>query len=191
MPENEQYLAKLWHKVRRDPSYVRHLSKFAKKTAHEATVVSYGLKRLVWRSPKQAIDTYALAKSFLPFTEQQKQQITLKFALALASKNHSDAGEWLAKVDDELFNSNLTQWYITDVLREQNWQNVKSKLLKLPSKIQESLQWRYWYGRSLIATDETDKGNVILTDLAKSRHYYGFLAASNLNKPANFQNILL
>lgn len=191
LPENEQYLAKLWHKVRRDPSYVRHLSKFTKKTVNEATVVSYGLKRLVWRSPKQAIDTYALAKSLLPFTEQQKQQITLKFALALASKNHNDAGKWLAKVDDELFNSNLTQWYITDVLRDQNWQNIKAKLLKLPSKIQQSLQWRYWYGRSLVATDEIVKGNAILSELAKSRHYYGFLAASSLNKPANFQNIPL
>ncbi len=191
LPENEKYLAKLWHKVRRDPSYVRHLSKFNKKTTNEATVVSYGLKRLVWRSPKQAIDTYALAKSLLPFTEQQNQQITLKFALALASKNHNDAGKWLAKVDDELFNSNLTQWYITDVLRDQNWQNIKAKLLKLPSKIQQSLQWRYWYGRSLLATDEKVKGNVILTELAKSRHYYGFLAASSLNKPANFQNIPL
>ena len=191
LPENEKYLAKLWHKVRRDPSYVRHLSKFSKKSANEATVVSYGLKRLVWRSPEQAIDIYALAKSLLPFTVQQKQQITLKFALALASKNHNDAGEWLARVDDELFNSNLTQWYITDVLRDQNWQNIKAKLLKLPSKTQESLQWRYWYGRSLIATGDLVKGNVMLSELSKSRHYYGFLAASNLNKPANFQNIPL
>ena len=191
LPKNEQYLAELWHKVRRDPSYVKRLSKFKNKTTREAAIVTYGLKRLIWRAPEQALDTYKLALSLLPFSVQQQQQITLKFALALASKNHVDAGGWLAKVDDKLFSGNLTQWYITDALRDQNWQNIKTKLLKLPKTAQQSLQWRYWYSRSLLATDQLEEGNKLLTELAESRHYYGFLAASYLKKPANFQNIPL
>jgi soluble lytic murein transglycosylase len=191
LPENEQYLAQLWHQVRRDPSYTTHLSKFKNKTQREAEIVSYGLKRLIWRDPKQALDTYKLAQLLLPFSVQQQQQITLKFALALASKNHLDASTWLAKVDEHLFTSNLTQWYITDALRDQNWQKIKVKLLKLPEIAQKSLQWQYWYGRSLLATDELVAGNLRLNKLALSRHYYGFLAASYLNKPANFQNIPL
>ncbi|MBA6328999.1 transglycosylase SLT domain-containing protein [Colwellia sp. MB02u-6] len=191
LPENEQYLAQLWHQVRRDPSYTIHLSKFKNKTQREAKIVAYGLKRLIWRDPKKALDTYKLAQSLLPFSVQQQQQITLKFALALASKNHFDAAKWLAKVDEKLFTSNLTQWYITDALRDQNWQNIKTKLLKLPEIAQKSLQWQYWYGRSLLATDELVAGNLHLNKLALSRHYYGFLAASYLNKPANFQNIPL
>ncbi|MBA6342806.1 transglycosylase SLT domain-containing protein [Colwellia sp. MB02u-10] len=191
LPENEQYLAQLWHQVRRNPSYTKHLSKFKNKTQREAEIVTYGLKRLIWRDPKQALETYKLAQSLLPFSVQQQQQITLKFALALASKNHLDAAIWLAKVDENLFTSNLTQWYITDALRDQNWQNIKAKLLKLPEIAQKSLQWQYWYGRSLLATDELVAGNLRLNKLALSRHYYGFLAASYLNKPANFQNIPL
>lgn len=188
LPTNEQYLAKLWHKVRRDPSYVKRLAKFKNKSEKAATIVTYGLKRLIWRSPKLALDTYKVAKTLLPFTVEQQQQITLKFALALASKNHQQAHEWLNKVDEKLFTSNLTQWYITDALREQNWQHIKTKLLKLPKSTQESLQWRYWYSRSLLETNEVAAGNQQLNELANSRHYYGFLAASYLNKPANFQN---
>lgn len=188
LPANEQYLAKLWHKVRRDPSYVKRLSKFKNKSEKAATIVTYGLKRLIWRSPKQALDSYEVAKSLLPFTKQQHQQITLKFAIALSSKNHDQAHSWLDKVDEDLFSRSLTQWYITDALREQNWPNIKTKLLKLPKKTQESLQWRYWYSRSLLATDEVEAGNKQLNELAQSRHYYGFLAASFLNQPANFQN---
>ena len=191
LPKNEQYLAELWHKVRRNPAYVKRLAKFKDKTAREAEIVAYGLKRLIWRSPQQALDTYALAKSLLPFTAQQQQQITLKFALALASKNHLAANTWLEKVDDELFSSNLTQWYITDALRDQNWKNIKVKLSKLPEVAQQSLKWRYWYSRSLLATGELAAGNTLLNELAQSRHYYGFLAASYLNKPANFQNMPL
>ncbi len=191
LPKNEQYLAELWHKVRRNPAYVKRLEKFKHKTAREAEIVAYGLKRLIWRSPQQALDTYALAKSLMPFTAQQQQQITLKFALALASKNHLSASIWLEKVDDELFSSNLTQWYITDALRDQNWKNIKVKLSKLPEIAQQSLKWRYWYSRSLLATGELEAGNALLNELAQSRHYYGFLAASYLNKPANFQNMPL
>ena len=191
LPKNEQYLAELWHKVRRNPTYVKRLAKFKDKTAREAEIVAYGLKRLIWRSPQQALDTYALAKSLLPFTAQQQQQITLKFALALASKNHLAANSWLEKVDDELFSSNLTQWYITDALRDQNWKNIKVKLSKLPEIAQQSLKWRYWYSRSLLATGELAAGNALLNELAQSRHYYGFLAASYLNKPANFQDMPL
>ncbi len=191
LPKNEQYLADLWHKVRRNPAYVKRLAKFKNKTARETEIVAYGLKRLIWRSPQQALDTYALAKSLLPFTAQQQQQITLKFALALASKNHLAANVWLEKVDDELFSSNLTQWYITDALRDQNWKNIKVKLSKLPEVAQQSLKWRYWYSRSLLATGELAAGNALLNELAQSRHYYGFLAASYLNKPANFQDMPL
>ena len=191
LPKSEQYLAQLWHKVRRDPSYIKYLAKFKNKTAKEAEIVTYGLKTLIWRAPEQALDTYKLAQALLPFTEQQQQQITLKFALALASKNHADAAAWLENVDDNLFNSNLTQWYITDALRDQNWQHIKTKLLKLPETAQASLKWRYWYSRSLLETDEVIQGELLLKELALSRHYYGFLAASHLNKAANFQNIPL
>lgn len=188
LPKQEQELAKVWHKVRRDPAYISKLSRFSNKTAREAEIVAYGLKRLIWRAPEKALDTYALAKKLLPFTKEQQQQITLKFALSLASKNHAEATNWLEQVDEKLFSSNLTQWYITDALRDQNWQHIKDKLEKLPQTAQQSLQWRYWYGRSLLATDELVKGTELLNELAQSRHYYGFLAASYLNKPVNFQN---
>ncbi len=191
LPEKEQALAKVWHKVRRDPAYISKLSRFSNKSAREAEIVAYGLKRLIWRSPEKALDTYALAKTLLPFTKEQEQQITVKFALALASKNHADAASWLVQVDEKLFNSNLTQWYITDALRDQNWQHIKDKLLKLPTTAQQSLQWRYWYSRSLLATDDLVQGTKLLSELAQSRHYYGFLAASYLNKASNFQNMPL
>lgn len=188
LPTNEKYLATLWHKVRRDPAYMVNLSKFKQKSVREAEIATYGLKRLIWRAPEKALDTYKIARKLLPFTQSQQQEITQKFALALASKNHEDASTWLSNVDNKLFNSNLTQWYITDALRGLDWSDIKYKLEKLPPSAKERLQWKYWYGRSLLGTDATEDGNTLLNELALSRHYYGFLAASYLNKPVNFQN---
>ena len=188
LPENERYLAILWHKVRRDPAYIKHLYKFNNKSDKSASIVTYGLKRLIWRSPKQALNIYDIAKKTIPFTEKQQQSITQKFALALASKNHDKAYIWLDKVDDTQFNSKLVQWVITDALRDQNWPDIKAKLLSLPKKSQTSAQWRYWYSRSLLETSEIEAGNSLMSELATTRHYYGFLAASFLKKPVNFQN---
>lgn len=43
LPENEQYLGKLWHAVRRDPAYISRSNKFPNKNAKEVEILTYGL----------------------------------------------------------------------------------------------------------------------------------------------------
>jgi len=188
LPKKEQYLAQLWLKVRRDPAYARKLSRFPHKSIKETQILTYGLKRLIWRDPARALVTYRKAEKIFPFSEQQKQQITLKFAIALASKNHTKAQYWLEQVDDQHLDGNLIQWRIADILREQNWSKVNLALNNLPTSVQSTLQWKYWYGRSLLLTGKDDEGKLVLTKLANERHYYGFLAASFLEQPFNLQD---
>jgi len=45
LPPEQQYLAKLWHKVRRDPSLVGKLKYFPNKSIRETEILAYGLKR--------------------------------------------------------------------------------------------------------------------------------------------------
>lgn len=188
LPEKEQYLGQLWHKVRRDPAVITKLSRFPSKSLKETTIFTYGIKRLIWRSPNRALATYKKALPLFPFNEQQKQSIALRFALALASKKHKAAKEWLAKVNDDNLTGNLVQWIIADALREQNWPQVKQSLLALPDANHQSNQWQYWFGRSLLETGEQEKGRQLLQQLASKRHYYGFLSASLLNLPVNYQH---
>jgi len=188
LPEKEQYLGSLWHKVRRDPAYITQLSRFPNKNEKEAEIYTYGIKRLIWRDQKRALNAYQKAQKAFSFTNDQQQEITLKFSLALASKNHLKAPQWLAKVDDENLTSNIVQWKIADVLRGQNWQTIKEELLTLPTSLHKSLQWQYWFARSLLATKEEEKGNALMEDLAKNRHYYGFLAASFTEQPMRLQD---
>ncbi|NQY63483.1 MAG: transglycosylase SLT domain-containing protein [Alteromonadaceae bacterium] len=188
LPKSEQYLGTLWHKVRRDPAYFIKLNRFKNKSAKEAEIFSYGLKRLIWRRPERALAIFDEAVKAFPFTEQQKQQITLKFALALASKNHKKAKYWLYQVDESFIDGSVIQWRIANALKSHDWLSIKKELEVLPVNHKDDLQWKYWYGRSLVLTDEINKGQEILAELAEKRHYYGFLAASHLDKKVNLQD---
>jgi soluble lytic murein transglycosylase len=188
LPKNQQYIASLWHKVRRDPAYISRLSRFRNKSAAEAEVFTYGIKRLIWRNPKSALKVYKQALTAFTFSVKQQQLITKKFALALASKNHKNAQKWLHEVEDTLLDSSLIQWRIAAALRTQNWESISTELNSLPQANQKEILWRYWYGRSLIETGNQKQGKLILEEVATKRHYYGFLASSYLGIPYTLQD---
>ena len=188
LPDEEQYLGKLWHKVRRDPAYITKLSRFPNNNEKETTIYTYGIKRLIWRDQNRALKSYEQAKDIFTFTHKQQQQIALKFSLALASKNHQSANQWLKRVEDGNLTDNIVQWKIADVLRKQDWPTIKTELLLLPKNYQQKQQWKYWYARSLLATNTEEQGKALMADLADSRHYYGFLAATYSDKPINLQD---
>lgn len=188
LPKEEQYLGRLWHQVRRDPATVTRLSRFKKKSAKEAEIYTYGIKRLIWRDPNRAITSYKTAQKSFKFTKSQQQKIAEKFAIALASKNHVKAHDWLEELNPENINSNIMQWQLTEVLKQQNWKLVLDELISMPEVYKSKLQWKYWYARALIATNQLSDGQDVMTDIATNRHYYGFLAASYLDTPVSLQD---
>jgi soluble lytic murein transglycosylase len=188
LPENEKYLGKLWHQVRRDPSKVVRLSYFPKKSAKEQQIYLYGIKRFIWKDQNRALKAYKKALPLFKFSEEQQQGVTERFALALASKNHPDANEWLNLLAPEKLNEKMLQWRLTQLLKQQDWSLIVKELEQTQTQQKNSLQWQYWYARALIATDQKEQGNAAMKKLAEKRHYYGFLAASYLKFPVNLQN---
>lgn len=188
LPKDLQYYAKLWHKVRRDPAYIRHLNKFPAKSEKSAEILTYGLKRLIWRNPTLALRVYNEALNKLSFAPIQQRNITEKFAQALASKKHKKARYWLNQIAPQDLSENLIQWRLVEVLKQQNWLLVKKELKTMPIEYHHKLQWKYWYARSLMETNETELATKLLNNIAKKRHYYGFLAASYLQKEITIQD---
>jgi len=188
LPVEQQYLASLWHKVRRDPVMVTKLKHFPNKSIRETEILTYGLKRLIWRYPDSALRSYRKAQLKFTFTSQQQQQITQKFAIALSAKNHHAAQLWLDKLEINSINESMLQWRLSQALKQQNWQRLIVDLKQLPETQRDKIKWKYWYARALIATDVEERGKYLLQQLANERHYYGFLAASYLREPANLQH---
>ena len=188
LPDNQRYLGKLWHKIRRDPSKVSRLSYFPNKSAKEQKIYLYGIKRYIWKDQNRALKAYKKALPFFKFSAKQQQGVAERFALALASKNHPDANKWLNLLAPEKLNEKMFQWRLTQLLKQQDWQRIVKELDQIQGKQLSSLQWQYWYSRALLATGKEALGYEVMTTLANKRHYYGFLAASHLNTPVNLQN---
>ncbi|MCP4987035.1 MAG: transglycosylase SLT domain-containing protein [Colwellia sp.] len=188
LPKNKQYLGRLWHQVRRDPATVTRQYKFVNKSEIESQIYSYGIRRLVWRDPNRALSSFKKAQKKFDFSTAQKQKIAQRFAIALSSKNHPKASVWLEKLEPININSNIMQWQLTEVLKQQNWQLVLKELGEMPEQYKTELQWQYWYARALIATNELERGQYVMSELANKRHYYGFLAASYLDTPVSLQD---
>jgi len=188
LPNNQHYLGELWHKVRRNPSYVAHLKKFRRKSAKEAQIFAYGLKRFIWRSPDKALSTYKKAKKLFKFSKYQQQQITEKFAQVLTNKNHKQANYWLSLLDSKNISESMVQWHLIGILKQQNWQEYITKFSQLPEVFKQKIKWKYWLARAFIITKNKEKGFALLKKLSKERHYYGFLAASYLKTPVSLKN---
>lgn len=188
LPPDQQYLGKLWHKVRRDPSIVSKMKYFPNKSVKETEILTYGLKRFIWHYPDSAIRSYKKAQQRFAFTTDQQQQIAEKFALALSTKNHTAAKQWLDKLDLHLLSKNMLQWRLAQALKQRDWERILVELKQIPNEHKDDLKWKYWYARALIETSAVERGEFVLQQLANERHYYGFLAASYLNMPVNLQN---
>lgn len=188
LPESERYLADLWLSVRRSPSMLSRQSKFTGvRPAIETRIITYGLRRLIWRDPELALQTWRDYARKFSFSAEQKQAITERFAIALASKNHEQAENWLEKASG-LQQEDVYLWHLTHVLREQNWHHALEVLRSIPDGMTEDLIFQYWEARSLELLGNQEAANGLFTHLAQNRHYYGFMASGKLGLEVNLQN---
>ncbi len=187
-----QYLADLWLKVRRSPSYVSRLSLFpAKYSEKELQILAYGLTRLIWRDQELALKTWqALIKKYKVGYEVE-QKVARKFAVALAIRDHQKAQEWLEKVDHSKPDEELYRWHLAHVLKQQKWQNVLELIDLAPTEIANEFSFQYWQGRAFGEIDTKENALQRFDYLSKQRHYYGFLASAKLSKKPSIKDVPL
>jgi soluble lytic murein transglycosylase len=189
LPQNQQYLAELWLKVRRSPSQVSRLSNFpAKYSDKETEILVYGLKRLISNNRDLALRSWEKLSRKFTFSPPQQKQISHRFAVFLALADHAQAEVWLEKASNFEPDAELLRWHLAHVLRQQDWQRVLDVIDFAPDKIADGNVFQYWKARAyekLGAQALADKG---LQQLSKQRHYYGFLASGKLSEMASLND---
>lgn len=188
LPKHEAYLAQLYKTVRQDPSAAAGLYRFKKRTVKESEIAVYGVRRLIWRDPDLALRAWQKMQNMFSFSQQQKDSVAYRFALALASKGHKDARFWLNKVPKSLQDTKLLQWLMSNMLKEQDWEGISALFV---GHEQLSNAQQYWLAFSLSKRGDIAGANVIWQQLAKERDYYGFLAAARLGLPVSLNELPL
>ncbi|WP_156812110.1 murein transglycosylase [Idiomarina xiamenensis] len=186
LPEPQRYLADRYYEVRRDPSQVSHLQRYPGQfPEQEAEIITYALRRLIWRDPDLALETFKQAARKVAFSYEQRQRIYDAFAVALSVEEHPQALVWQQRIPPENLSERVLQWRLAELLRQQDYAGLLQLIGRLPSTVQQGNIWRYWRARALEQEGDPLAAQGLFMDLADERHYYGFLAAAWLKQPVS------
>lgn len=183
LPNEKRYLADLWLKIRRSPSQVSRTSNFPNKfPALETEILTYGLKRLAWRDRDLALRSWERITKKFTFSPTQLKEISHRFAISLALINHEHSAKWLEKASQYEPDSELARWHLAHALRELDWQKAINIIDAAPKEVVSDNLFQYWKARSYEQVGAQEQANSIYQNLAKERHYYGFLASGQLSQ---------
>ena len=189
LPRKQQYLADIWLKVRRSPSQVSRTSLFPNKFPElEAEILTYGLKRLVWRDRDVALRSWGKISKRFTFSRQQQQEISHRFAVALTLINHEQAQLWLEKAVGFAVDSELSRWHLAHVIRQSEWQQALNVVNYAAENAVNDNVFQYWQARAYEQLGADELALQGFQSLAKQRHYYGFLASGKLSEKASLNN---
>lgn len=82
----------------------------------------------------------------------------------------------------------LTEQRARRAIIEQDWETLPEWIAKLPAAQQDSSRWQYWLGRAHQERGEAESGRERLEQAARSRSFWGFVAAEHLGHPYSLSN---
>jgi len=187
MPHKDAIIAKKWLKIHRNPQLVTSAEMLNIQHPERMAILQHGLQRLSYKDITQAINAYHQLK-FLPFTAQQKAEITRHFSLRLAREHKPDAGIWLARIPASHADKHVKEWRIRTAIRQGDWSHVLNAIGQLELNQQANYRWQFWWAYAHEQLGNTHDAAGIYQYLASKRSYYGFLAADHLNQKYAFED---
>lgn len=175
-------LVELWLMVRNNPYLVTHQKYFTQHPANLEMIVD-GVSLIAKTKPETAIKIWQQINHKYPFAERHWGLVVRAIGLSYAFQRHPDAETWLSKVPDSYATQPVHEWRIRAALAKKHWANVLYWISILPAHLANTEAWQYWLARALNLQNRREESQQILTKLAKSQSYYGFLASHQLLKP--------
>lgn len=146
----------------------------------------YGLKRMISQNMQRAVTYWSQPKTKKILNEAKQQAFLIQLAVYKAMRNSEDSSFWFTQIKKQFYTETLLDWQIRYALKHGKWKQV-AQLIQASSN-KDSPCWQYWLARALEEQGMQDKAVTIYQSLANSRQYYGFLAATRLNKKPHFEN---
>ena len=183
----DRKLAKTWQRLYRRPQSIVDFKLGPKSQTQRRLIATQVLLRLTDRDPEAAakLMQHPIVHRLDPADREQLYQ---RLALAFAYLHRAEALAWARKVATPPVDEHFAGWRIASALRQQRWQQALGWINELPAEHKSSERWRYWRAYLLERAGATEAANAVYRDLAKTRSYYGFLAADQQKLDYRFQD---
>lgn len=148
------------------------------KTRDGVEINLYALDRLARTNIENAITVFEGMQS--NFSTEDRAFGWGRIAYHAARSHHPNALLYYALAKDVALDKEQLAWQVRAALRSQDWEVVKNAISAMQPRQAEEGAWRYWKARALKAMNSQVEANAIFGPLSKERHYYGWLAAEEL-----------
>lgn len=98
-----------------------------------------------------------------------------------ARMHNPQALEYYALAKNIVLDKEQLAWKVRAALRTQSWDIVDTTIAQMQAEQQQEGAWRYWRGRALNEKGMVGEANKVWGPLSRERHYYGWLAAEELD----------
>lgn len=151
-------------------------------------IIRTGVVRLGYRDPAVAMAQWLRLRSRYTFFGEDNNDV-LRHLGVLAAENHlPQAVSWLSdavpRPGDDL---RVREWRVRAALWDRDWVRAGAFIQKLPASDQGRPEWRYWAARVAAHEHHEAQAHGLYATLARTRNYYGFLAADRLGLPYSMQ----
>jgi soluble lytic murein transglycosylase len=177
-PNVESTTLKMLDKANQSPQLILDKKTASFKTHFGIEVNLYAIDHLARNNLDVAIITYNKIQNL--FDVDNRAFAWGRIAYHAARSHHLQALSYYALAGNEVLDKEQLAWEVRAALRAQDWTVVLSSIAAMPTKQQEEGAWRYWKARSLKETDRLTEAMPIFGKLSAERHYYGWLAAEEL-----------
>jgi soluble lytic murein transglycosylase len=178
---------KLLDKANQSPQQMLDKKTASFKTRFGAEVNLYALDRLARSKLEAAISTYNKVQNL--FDDDNRAFGWGRIAYHAARGHHPQAIKFYAQAENSELDNEQLAWEVRAALRAQDWPVVLKAITTMQAKQQDEGAWRYWKARALREAGDVVAANAIFSKLSTERHYYGWLAAEELQGVMSSQAI--
>ena len=183
LPSIDAANLKLLDRATLTPQLVLDKKAVSFKTRFGIELNLYALDHLARTKLDAAISSYKDVQNL--FDPDNRAFAWGRIAYHAARSHHPQALNFYALAKDARLDKEQLAWEVRAALRAKDWSTVLSAIAAMQAKQSEEGAWRYWKARALKerATQEPNQqaeANAIFSKLSTERHYYGWLAADEL-----------
>lgn len=183
LPDSEQTLANEIIRIRQRPARLSQYERLAGDSARARDHAFLALQRLIWQDLRQAQRLWPSLNERFEFTAGQSNATVSLIGVVMSVRAEPQARQWFDNQEVSALSEPALHWYLAALLRESDF----SAVLDLTEQLPQSAQQRYWQARALQSLNRPLEAEPLWQELARERHYYGFMASAQLNQPVNME----